>query len=171
MPEIIVPKDGVVTIEGQRVAFFSLTPFCQAYIEALIGFENEPFTTRAERDADREEWDERAREGQQKEIPGDFGFADMAPRTVAEAIADCAAFQAEAAELLALAADNGYDDTNAGHDLWLTRNGHGAGFWDRDALSECVPETDETLGDLLSDVARKMGNLDVYLGDDDLIYT
>lgn len=25
-----------------------------------------------------------------------------------------------------------YDPAQLGHDLWLTRNGHGAGFWDRD---------------------------------------
>ena len=24
-----------------------------------------------------------------------------------------------------------YDPAQVGHDLWLTRNGHGAGFWDR----------------------------------------
>lgn len=24
-----------------------------------------------------------------------------------------------------------YDPVQLGHDLWLTRNGHGAGFWDR----------------------------------------
>lgn len=39
-----------------------------------------------------------------------------------------------------------------GHDLWLTRNGHGAGFWDRKAL-----EADE-LGDKLSEIARSMGS-------------
>jgi hypothetical protein len=38
-----------------------------------------------------------------------------------------------------------------GHDLWLTRNGHGVGFWDRDALKE------GDLGDRRSDVARAMG--------------
>lgn len=30
---------------------------------------------------------------------------------------------------------NGFDDldpSQLGHDLWLTRNGHGTGFWDRD---------------------------------------
>lgn len=36
----------------------------------------------------------------------------------------------------------------AGHDLWLTSQGHGAGFWDRDAL-----ETDD-LGDKLSALCR-----------------
>lgn len=25
-----------------------------------------------------------------------------------------------------------YSPEQLGHDLWLTRNGHGAGFWDRD---------------------------------------
>lgn len=37
------------------------------------------------------------------------------------------------------------------HDLWLTRCGHGAGFWDRGYGS---------VGDKLSDIARMMGNLD-----------
>lgn len=26
-----------------------------------------------------------------------------------------------------------FDWVQAGHDLWLTRNGHGTGFWDRDS--------------------------------------
>ena len=41
-----------------------------------------------------------------------------------------------------------------GHDLWLTRNEHGAGFWDREALA------DDELGDKLSEIARKMGSAD-----------
>ena len=36
-----------------------------------------------------------------------------------------------------------YDAAHAGHDFWLTRNGHGAGFWDRglaqgDALTKAA---------------------------------
>lgn len=27
---------------------------------------------------------------------------------------------------------DGIDEEQIGHDFWLTRNGHGAGFWDRD---------------------------------------
>lgn len=45
---------------------------------------------------------------------------------------------------------------NAGHDFWLTRCGHGAGFWDR-GLGE--------LGDRLSEAARVCGSLDPYIGD------
>lgn len=48
-----------------------------------------------------------------------------------------------------------------GHDFWLTRNGHGAGFWDR-GLGE--------LGKQLSDACKTFGSCDPYVGDDDLIY-
>ena len=49
----------------------------------------------------------------------------------------------------------------AGHDFWLTRNGHGAGFWDRD-LGD--------LGNRLSDAARASGGSDLYIGDDRKLY-
>lgn len=56
-----------------------------------------------------------------------------------------------------------YDGTpeQFGHDFWLTRNGHGVGFWDR-GLGD--------LGDKLTDVAKSYGNCDLYVGDDGLIY-
>lgn len=48
------------------------------------------------------------------------------------------------------------------HDLWLTRNGHGAGFFDGD-----YPEPYATL---LTDSAEKLGEVDVYVGDNDVLY-
>lgn len=45
------------------------------------------------------------------------------------------------------------DDEQIGHDLLLTRQRHGAGFWDR-GLGE--------LGETLTDMAHAMGNVDVY---------
>lgn len=72
-------------------------------------------------------------------------FEMLAPKALAEMIADCQEFQKINAELLGKAygaALGRYDATQAGHDFWLTRNGHGAGFWDRglghigEALSE-----------------------------------
>jgi len=50
----------------------------------------------------------------------------------------------------------------AGHDFWLTRCGHGAGFWGR-GLGE--------LGNKLTDAANTFGNIDLYLGDDGLVYS
>lgn len=51
-----------------------------------------------------------------------------------------------------------------GHDLWLTRNGHGSGFWDR-------PEVyGRRNADLLADRARKLRECYAYVGDDGMIY-
>lgn len=52
-------------------------------------------------------------------------------------------------------------DEQIGHDLWLTRNGHGSGFWDR-GLGE--------LGKTLSAAAQRMGSANLYVGDDGQIY-
>lgn len=45
---------------------------------------------------------------------------------------------------------------SAAHDLWLTRNGHGAGFWGRGYK----------YGDILSAQAKRMGESDLYLSDE-----
>lgn len=47
------------------------------------------------------------------------------------------------------------------HDLWLSRNGHGSGFFDGDY---------EGYEDYLQELAREMGGCDAYVGDDNLIY-
>lgn len=51
--------------------------------------------------------------------------------------------------------------TQVGHDFWLTRNGHGAGFWDRGLGA---------LGDRLTSAAHAYGSCDLYVGDDDKLY-
>lgn len=53
-------------------------------------------------------------------------------------------------------------DGRAGHDFWLTRNGHGAGFWDGD-----WPEPQATT---LTEAAQAFGVCDLYVGDDGEIY-
>ena len=45
--------------------------------------------------------------------------------------ADCAGFQNMNKITLARAYEKNYTPTNAGQDFWLTRQGHGVGFWDR----------------------------------------
>tara|TARA_Y100001938_G_C7944816_1_gene356213 strand:+ start:375 stop:779 length:405 start_codon:yes stop_codon:yes gene_type:complete len=49
----------------------------------------------------------------------------------------------------------------AGHDFWLTRNGHGTGFWDR-GFGE--------LGDRLSEASKAFGEAHLYVGDDGKLY-
>lgn len=84
----------------------------------------------------------------------------LAPETLVKIIADCAAFQAECDEWIA--ARDGIHWESAGHDFWLTRNGHGAGFWDGD-----WPEPYATQ---LTDASKRFGEVDLYTGDDGLIY-
>ena len=55
----------------------------------------------------------------------------------------------------------GQDLSQAAHDLALTRNGHGAGFWDGDW---------PVLGDHLTKESKRLGEQYPYLGDDGLIY-
>ena len=50
----------------------------------------------------------------------------------------------------------------AGHDLWLTQNGHGVGYWDGD-----WPEPQATE---LTKLAKEVGEINMYLGDDKKIY-
>lgn len=84
------------------------------------------------------------------------GFSDALS---ARAETDCAAFQeANAEDLAAYREATGY---TGGVDFWLTRNGHGAGFWDRGLGA---------LGDRLSDASRAYSSIDLYAGDDGMIY-
>jgi len=94
----------------------------------------------------------------------DTNGADFAEAMEAEAREDCAAFLAiveriEAQEPGLAAAMP--DDESIGHDFWLTRNRHGAGFWDRGLGA---------LGCRLTDEAHRFGERSVYLGDDGLLY-
>jgi hypothetical protein len=58
-----------------------------------------------------------------------------------------------------------WSDEQFGHDFWLTRNGHGAGFWDRYSNG---PEGD--IGQKLTEIAKSFGGTDPYVGDDALLY-
>jgi hypothetical protein len=68
---------------------------------------------------------------------------------------DCLAFiEANEADLLTYCEQRTYDpsqgevESYAGHDFWLTRSGHGAGFWDRGlgALGERLTEASKAYG-------------------------
>lgn len=89
-------------------------------------------------------------------LDDNYEIMDIAAETVAKAKEDCADFQTANAEDLA-----DIDSSQAGHDFWLTRNGHGAGFWDR-GLGE--------VGDRLTKASKAYGSVDLYVGDDGLIY-
>ena len=85
---------------------------------------------------------------------------DLSDETAAECREVCADFVECNAELIDALPD-WYDDEQLGHDLWLTRNRHGAGFWDR-GLGD--------IGERLTEMAHPYGECWLYVGDDGRIY-
>lgn len=87
-----------------------------------------------------------------------YSLRDISEETLLQAKEDCEAFQR----------DN-WDDIErskeglerAGFDFWLTRNHHGAGFWDR-GLGD--------IGERLTAACKPYGSIDLYIGDDGKIY-
>ena len=92
-----------------------------------------------------------------------LGLHDIADETLQTAIRECAEFQQTyRADLDEATDEQGRDDTHHGHDFWLTRNRHGAGFWDRGYSPE--------LSRKLTDAAHAAGSVDWYVGDDGYLY-
>lgn len=89
-------------------------------------------------------------------LDANYGIDDIAPETLASILDDCKAFQEAHAD------DIGGKLEQAGHDFWLTRNGHGAGFWDGDWQAD--------VGARLTEASHGFGSVDLYIGDDGLIY-
>ena len=87
--------------------------------------------------------------------------AEIDSNTVAQMTLDCSRFlgDAQRAGLLDLVLSN---FEQAGHDFWLTRNGHGAGFWDGD-----WPEAE---GMQLTAISKTFKEVNLYVGDDGKIY-
>jgi len=56
----------------------------------------------------------------------------------------------------------GMDDGEAGTMFWLSRNGHGTGFWD---VKDWKNEYAEAWGDLLHKAAKSYGPYDLYFAD------
>jgi hypothetical protein len=94
-----------------------------------------------------------------------YDVSDLAADVLQAMVTDCAAFQAQCGALLTdeNCKYRGCDVVEyAGHDFWLTRNGHGAGFWDGEWI--------EPAASVLDEAARKFGQCDLYVGDDGMIY-
>jgi hypothetical protein len=95
-----------------------------------------------------------------------YSTDDLAPGTLGSMRADCEGFINANAEHLAeycarMGCGRWSGEERAGHDFWLTRCGHGVGFWDRGLGS---------LGLALSKAAESYGYVDLYVGDDSKVH-
>lgn len=196
MPEFILDMGS----PEHASAFNALDGFTRGYIEALFFTDEERLCE--ESDGERETPSVAINMATMEScfVGGNsFGFADLAPETLAKIIADCARFQEANRALLDEAYQRDYDDESAGRDFWYTRNGHGVGYWDREALETDDSEqyeslTDEmreagydtpawhaalakrdalknaSIGERLSKAASACSGVDSCVGDDGLVY-
>lgn len=93
-----------------------------------------------------------------------YDAEDLHPLALERMAQDCNHFREENAELIAAALaapprnQRILTKESIAHDFWLTRNHHGAGFWDGDYPQD--------LGDKLTEAAHKFPECDLYVGDD-----
>lgn len=128
-----------------------LETFTRAYIEAALWSSTYETEERDDAPMDR-----------------DFDHTDLSPELQQSMTADCRKFLDEnfpdgLVPERWLAREKECTATEfAGYDFWLTRNGHGCGFWDGDWK--------EPHGTRLTDAAKKYPTVELYVGDDGLIY-
>lgn len=89
-------------------------------------------------------------------LDDNYGPDDIDNLALASAIEDCRDFQKENASDL-----EGLDLEQAGHDFWLTRNRHGAGFWDRGLGDK---------GERLTKASHGYGEVCLVVGDDGKVH-
>lgn len=85
-----------------------------------------------------------------------YSRENLSKEALAKMQEDCESFLIDNYELVE------EDIERAAHDFWLTRNRHGAGFWDGD--------WEEAIGRKLTEAAHAYGSADLYIGDDRQIY-
>ena len=93
-----------------------------------------------------------------KPLEETYTSGDISGELMDQMIEDCGNFLAKAG----LPAEK---MVQAGHDFWLTRNGHGSGFWDRPEFYG-VEKAQK-----LTTLAQSFGSADLYIGDDGRIYS
>ncbi len=116
-----------------------LDRFTQAYIECALWCSHD--------------WVEENEDNPETFEGNGYTVDDISEECMTAIIEDCTAFQRDNEEMLSQAGD----DSQNGHDFWLTRHGHGAGFWDRGYPSP--------VGRTLSDASKVYGEVNLYSKD------
>ena len=86
-----------------------------------------------------------------------YNISHLSQETIDAILLDCKEFQERNAELM-----TGLDAVQCGHDFFLTRNRHGAGFWDRGY--------DDKISRPLTVDSHSQGGFNLYVGDDGKLY-
>jgi len=88
-------------------------------------------------------------------LDDNYDVGDFDPATLARMVADCKHFQEENEEDITTYLGCRSPVEMAGQDFWLTRNGHGVGFWDSD--------WPEDVGKRLTEASEAYGEVYLYV--------
>jgi hypothetical protein len=96
-------------------------------------------------------------------LDSNYTADDLAADSLATITQECAEFYNAHSHLFSQCHYKGCPgDEYAGHDFWLTRCGHGCGFWDGD--------WPEPAASILDKASESAGNRDIYVGDDGMLH-
>jgi len=88
-----------------------------------------------------------------------YSITDFSKKSIEKAEKELAEFFEMAREEVGTEAWDELEATQVAHDFWLTRNGHGAGFWDGDY--------EKSVGQKLTKLSEKFPERNVFAGDDE----
>lgn len=91
-------------------------------------------------------------------LDDNHSIEDISEEVLDQAKKDCESFKQKAGNLI-----DGLDESQVAHDFWLTRNGHGAGFWDGDY--------EKDLGEKLTKISKEFKEVYLYVGNDKKIHS
>lgn len=139
-------------LQMRRIGNEELDEFAKAYITAALWSSTDNLTPSGGEPLDKK-----------------YTIDDICGETLHKMERDCREFYDKYAELYHR---GGWADDRAGHDFWLTRNGHGAGFWSREMedldpeLHQNMPHSEfEEIRETLTKAAKSYGEFNLYLGD------
>ena len=140
-------SEKVVSLQNVRVSEENIARFIQGYLGCVLWAET----------------DNSSEDGGDP-LDANYEVSDFAESAMQEAQGDCRDFiEANRADLLRYVDKVGSQDPwfSAGFDFWLTRTGHGTGYWDRG---------NDKVFTRLTAASKPYGSVDAYVGDDKQIY-
>lgn len=135
--------DDTDSLDGQKfMRKISLDDFTKQYIETALWSSTDNLSPNGGEPLDKK-----------------YTIDDIESSTLQKMIKDCTDFQTKYSKYFETI---DIDDSGAGHKFWLSRNGHGTGFFDIDDYSN---EEKKKVGDYLQKASKQYGEYNLYLGD------